>query len=144
MATPWVTIAAADVIAEGFHSTEKAVLVSIAAADDMAAIVSSAIAEWRGVIDAAGFDLDVAGTIPASCRRHITAQIRWQFLVKFSSLKQLQTEERKAEADRAQDFLDAISKGEQPIEDPIEDDEDAATGGAWGSETKVQMRSHIT
>lgn len=140
----WVTITAADFVAEGFNSDERAKLQSAAGGDDgLAAILLSAIAEWRGVIQAADQQLDAdPAKIPPSCRRHIIAQARWQVLIKFPALRQLQTEERKAAADRAEDVLKEIAAGERAVEAPGDPDEDTA-GGAWGSETKVNMRTHI-
>jgi len=142
----WVAINVTQFIGEGFNTDERTTLQDVAGGDDgLTNILSAAIAEWRGVIEAAGFDLDAdTTTIPPSCRRYIIAQVRWQLLVKFSQLKQLQTEERKAEAEKAEDVLTAIAEGKRAIEAAEEDDSDIPAGGNWGSETKVDMRTHQT
>lgn len=141
MAVDWVTLSATDVVTEGFNPTERTAITSAASADDLAAIVTAAIGEWRGVISAAGFELDADSTkIPPSCRRYIVAQIRWQLLLKLSKLTQLQTEERKSAADQAEEALNAIASGDRAIEDPEEDDDDVSGGGTWGSKTQVEGR----
>lgn len=138
---PWVAISAADFVLEGFNSDERAKLQAAAGGDDgLTQILSAAIAEWRGIIQAAGNELDADTTlIPPSCRRHIISQVRWQVLVKFPSLKQLQTEERKDAADKAEEFLQRIAEGDQPIESP--DDEPASTAGNWNANPKMPMRT---
>ena len=140
MAT-WITIAAADFIAEGFNTDERTKLQAAAGGDDgLAELLTSAIAEWRGTIEAAGNTLDADPTlIPPSCKRHIIAQVRWQVLVKFPALRQLQTEERKGAADVAEEFLKRIADGDQPIESPEE--EDTPQAGNWNSNPKIQMRT---
>jgi hypothetical protein len=137
----WVTLSATDVITEGFNPTERTAVTAAAGADDLAAIVSSAIAEWRGVIAAAGYELDATETkIPPSCRRYIVSQVRWQLLLKLSKLTQLQTEERKAAADQAEETLNLIAEGKRAIEDPTDDASDVDGGGTWGSKTQVAGR----
>lgn len=141
MAT-WTAIAAADFIAEGFNTDERTKLQSAAGGDDgLTEILASAIAEWRGVIEAAGTTLDPDTTkIPPSCRRHIIAQARWQVLIKFPSLKQLQTEERKLAAEKADEILEQIAKSEIPIEPGVEDDT-VSQAGNWNANPKIAMRS---
>jgi hypothetical protein len=137
----WVTLSAAEVVTEGFNTTERTAITAAAGADDVAAIVAAAIAEWRGAIAAAGHELDATTTtIPPSCRRYIVAQVRWQLLLKLSKLTQLQTEERKAAADQAEEALNAIVSGDRSVEDPTDDDDDVDGGGAWGSKTQVAGR----
>lgn len=141
MAIAWVTLSATEFITEGFNPTERTALTAAAGADDVAAVLSAAIAEWRGVMSAAGQELDATTTtIPPSCRRYIIAQVRWQLLIKMSKLTQIQTEERKAAADQAEEVLRDIASGDRAIEDPTDDDDDAPTGGAWGSKTQLAGR----
>lgn len=141
MAIAWVTLSATEFITEGFNPTERTALTAAGGADDVAAVLSAAIAEWRGVISAAGQEVDAtAGTIPPSCRRYVIAQVRWQLLIKLSKLTQLQTEERKAAADQAEEALNAIAAGDRAVEDPTDDDDDAPPGGSWGSKTQVAGR----
>lgn len=141
MAIAWVTLSAAEFVTEGFSPTERTAVAAAAGADDVAAVLSAAIAEWRGVISAAGNEIDATeGTIPPSCRRYIIAQVRWQVLIKLSQLKQIQTDERKAAADQAEEALNAIAAGDRAVEDPSDDATDVGAGGAWGSKTQVAGR----
>lgn len=127
MAT-WATISAADFIAKGFNADERTKLQSAAGGDDgLTSLLTGAIAEWRGVIQAAGYELDSdTTTVPPSCARHIIAQVRWGLLVKFPALKQLQTEERRDQADKAEEVLSDIASGDRPVESPTDDEEDAS------------------
>ena len=136
----WVTITSSDVLAEGFSATEQAALTA-AGNSGVGVILTSAIGEWRGVIEAADHDLDADTTkVPPSCKPHIIAQVRWRWLISLSQLKQLQTEERKQAAERADEILDAIAEGDRAVEEVDEDDDDVGQGGAWGSKTYVPMR----
>lgn len=138
----WSTIAAADFVAEGFNTDERTKIQAAAGGDDgLTAILAAAIAEWRGVIQAAGYELDAdTSTVPPSCRRYLISQVRWQLLVKFPALKQLQTEERKAEAQKAEDVLTAIAEGDRPVEAPT-DEAETDPAGNWGGDTKINMRT---
>lgn len=137
----WVAITADDFVDEGFTPTERTAVSDAAGADKVQDVLDSAIAEWRGVIDAGGFDVDAAtNKIPPSCRRHIIAQARWQLLMKLSALKQLQTEERRRTADSAEEVLRDIAAGERSIEDPDETATDTPHGGTWKSKKKIKMR----
>ena len=137
----WVTISVSDFVTEGFSATERTVIEAAAGAGGIAAILTGAIAEWRGVISAAGHKMDTDTTkVPPSCRRHIISQVRWSLLITLSQLKQLQTEERKAANDAAEDVLTAIAEGDRAIEDPDEDADEVGQGGTWGSKVQVEMR----
>lgn len=136
----WVAISVSDFVTEGFSATERTAIEAAAGAGGVAALLTSAIAEWRGVIDAAGHDLDADTTkIPPSCRRYIIAQVRWSLLLTLSQLKQLQTEERKAAADDAEEVLRDIASGERAIESP-DDTEEVGQGGTAGSKVQIEMR----
>lgn len=118
----WSTITAAEFVLEGFNADERAKLQTASGGDDgLATILSAAIAEWRGVMQAADYPIDEtsATTIPPSCRRHIIAQCRWQVLIKFPALRNLQTEERKAAADEAKEKLAKIEDRKAAIESPL-------------------------
>ena len=97
----WQGISTAEFLAIGFTTDERTSVQAACGGDDsLASLITDAISEWRGVIEAAGYDIDSDTTlVPPSCRRHIIAQVRWQLLVKLSKLQQLQTEERKAAAE---------------------------------------------
>lgn len=116
----WQGISTAQFLAIGFNATERTAVQAACGGDDgLSSLLTDAISEWRGVIEAAGYDIDSDTTlVPPSCRRHIIAQVRWQLLVKLSKLQQLQTEERKAAAEVAQDKLDRIEEGEASVESP--------------------------
>ncbi len=140
----WAAITDADFLLEGFNSTENDTLTGVSISSGLTQILSAAVGQWRGVIEAADNELDPDTTkVPASVRPYVIAHARWRLLVKFPQLRQLQTEERKDEAEKAEEVLREIAKGEFPIEPP-EEDEDISGGGNWGSETKIQMRTHIT
>lgn len=136
----WATITTDQFVAEGFNPDEREDLQRAAGGgDDIASIITFAIAEWRGLMSAAGNALDAdASTIPPNCRRHIIAQCRWQLLIKFPALKALQTDPRKEAAKRAEDILDMIAKGTFPIEPPTEEDA-SLTGGSSGGQTRIPM-----
>lgn len=137
----WVAISVTDFVTEGFSATERTAIEAAAGAGGIAAILTGAIAEWRGVISAAGQEVDADTTlIPPSCRRHIIAQVRWSLLLTLSQLKQLQTEERKAANDAAEEVLTAIAEGDRAIEDPDEEADEVGAGGTWGSKVQVEMR----
>lgn len=140
---PWSTITVAEFLLEGFNTTERASVLSAAGGDDgLATILTAAIAEWRGVIAAAGADLDAdTTTVPPSTRRHIVAQCRWQLLVKLPNLPMLQTDARKEAAERAEEVLEMIAKRELPVEPPEEDDDEDLTGGSSGGQARLPMRT---
>jgi len=136
---PWATITAAQFVNEGFNAAERAKLQTAAGGDDgLADILSAAIAEWRGIIEAAGYSIDTTDTttIPPSCRRHIISQVRWQVLVKFPALRQLQTEERKGAAAEAKDKLGKIEDYEAVIESPVTPASDVTPGPSFGTRTR--------
>lgn len=146
MATVWTTISSTEFIAEGFNPDERTTVQTAAGGDDgLDEILSKAIDEWRGVIDAAGYPLDttVTNSIPPSCRRHIVAQVRWQLLIKFPALKQLQTDERKLAAQDAEKKLIRIEEGKAPIEEALTDSTDVPPGD-WNSNVKLAMRLDTT
>lgn len=139
----WSTITVADFLAEGFNSDERTKLQSAAGGDDgLQDILDAAIAEWRGVIQAAGYAIDETSstTIPPSCRRHIIAQVRWQVLIKFPALRQLQTEERKDAAEKADDKLGKIEDAEASIESPETPATDVTPGPNFGTRDRYYTR----
>lgn len=140
----WRTLSVAELILEGFNSDERAKLQTAAGGDDgLSETLTSAIAEWRGVMEAAGYEVDATTTkIPDSCRPHLIASVRWRLLVKFPALRMLQTEERKAEKDKADEKLERIEDQDAAIEPPTTPDASAA--GSYGGETKIVMRTHDT
>jgi hypothetical protein len=139
----WVAITVAEFVLEGFNADERSTLQTAAGGDDgLSGILSAAVAEWRGVIEGAGNDLDADTTkIPPSCRRYIVAQVRWQVLIKFPELQKYQTKERHDAADQAQEVLAKIAEGKWPIEAPTEEATDAPAGGNWNANEKIAMRT---
>lgn len=125
MAT-WQGITVAEFLAAGFNSTERSAVQAACGGDDgLSSLITDAIAEWRGTIEAAGYELDADTTlVPPSCRRHLIAQVRWQLLTKLSKLTQLQTQERKEAAEAAQEKLDRIESGDAAVEVPDDADEE--------------------
>ncbi len=137
----WRALSSAEFVLEGFNATEREKLAAAAGGDDgMDSLLPSAIAEWRGVMSAAGYEVDAdTAKIPDSCRAHIIASVRWRMLVRFPALRQLQTEERKAAADKADEKLIRIEDQDAAIEPPTAPDSSAA--GSYGGETKIVMRT---
>jgi hypothetical protein len=135
----WATVTSADFILEGFNASERTAVQTAAGGDDgLDEILASAIAEFRAAINAADVAMDDdATTVPPNVRRHLIALARWQLLIKFPSLKSMQTEARQAAADRAEDILQAIAKGELPVE-PAEEDT-TLDGGASGGQVRIAM-----
>lgn len=144
MAT-WATISVAQFLTEGGFSTdERSKLQAAAGGDDgLTEILAAAVAEWRGVMEAAQYEVDEnsATTIPPSCRRHIIAQVRWSLLIKFPSLKQLQTDERKAAAEVAEEKLQKIEDREAAIESPEVPPSDTTPGPNFGTRTRDYERT---
>lgn len=145
MAT-WTAISVADFLLEGFNPDERTKLQEAAGGDDgLSEILAAAIAEWRGLIEAGGNELDVDTTkVPPSCRRHIIAQVRWQALIKWPQLGFQQSDQRKEAAEQADEILEAIATGERPVESPTSEATDISQAGNYGGETKIQMRTHDT
>jgi hypothetical protein len=133
----WAGISVTEFLAEGFSTDERASVQQACGGDDgLSSILAAAIAEWRGVIEAAGYDVDATTTtVPPSCRRHIIAQVRWQLLIKLSQLKQLQTEERKAAAVVAEGKLEKIEDGDASVESPESPAEDQEPGPSFTAAT---------
>ena len=137
----WSTVSVADFIAEGFNASERAAVQAAAGGDDgLSAILTAAIGEWRGAIAAAGGAVDTdTTTVPPQVRRHLIASARWALLIKFPALKAMQTDARKEAAERAEEVLEQIAKGDLPVEPP--DDTDSLAGGSSGGQTRIAMRS---
>lgn len=138
----WTAITVADVLLEGaFSQDEKDMLTAITGTGaSLAKVFDSRLAGVRGVIDASGNSIGAAGTVPDSLRPYFVALVRWDWLVAFPNLTQLQTDARKDAAKTAEDLLLKIATWEISVEP-------AAIGinpssGQWNSETKVQMRTH--
>lgn len=137
----WVATTSAEVLQE-FTPAEKATLSHIQTDHEDAnlpAILTSTRSEFLGAIAAAGHTLGAADLVPPSVKPHVIALTRWRFLIAFPKLNALQTVERRAAAQRAEEILDQIAKGERRIESP--EDEASPFPGTWGSETKINMRT---
>lgn len=138
MAT-WATLSVAQFLTEGGLTADERTKLDSAAGGDagLTEILAAAVTEWRGIIEAAGYDIAAtADTVPPSCRRHIIAQVRWQVLIKYPALRQLQTEERKEAKDEAKDKLKSIEDGEASIESPETPSADVTPGPNFGERTR--------
>ena len=132
----WSTITTAAFLAKGFNATERTQLQSAAGGDDgLSDLLTGAIAEWRGILEAAGYpiDEDDTTTVPPSCHRHIIAQVRWELLIKFPSLRNLQTDERKDAARDAKEKLKSIEDRTAAIEPPESPAGDVTPGPNFGT-----------
>lgn len=125
----WITFTDADVLKE-FTPGEKSTLNNIqGATGNLADIVTDVIAEFRQSISDAGTDITGAasGTIPAGFRSKAVALARWRWLISIPQAKSMQTPERKASAEAAEELLKDIATGDRPVAPP-----DATTGGIAG------------
>lgn len=140
----WAALTPTQLLDEGgFSEDEKATLDAAAGTGaDLANVITSVIATVRGTIEAAGFTPGAAGTIPDSLRQDVIAAARWAWLVSMPNLPQLQTDARKEANERAQDRFDEIANGERSVEPGVTDEDDIPEGGNWGSETRLNMRTH--
>lgn len=139
----WTALTAEHVLEE-FTPQEQATLKLIQnSQDNLPAIVARSMAEVRGAIESGGYPLGATGTIPDSLHSDAIAIARWRFLIAMPQLKALQTAERKAAYDDARNKLADIAKGKTGVEDPTEPDPgDPPASGCFGSETKINMRTH--
>lgn len=143
----WVAIAEADVISEGFNPSETAAINGVQEATiGLAAILLSTINEARGWIAARGDDLGADGTAPNVLKPHIIALARWRWLITCPKLALLQTEARQKAAEKAQEILLDVAKGDLPIDPALEDEdeEESPLAGSWNSELKIPMRTFST
>jgi hypothetical protein len=137
----WRTISTAQFLAEGFNATERTAVQTVAGGDDgLAEILTSAVGQWRGLIEAAGNTLGAVDTVPDSIRPYLVAQARWALLLKFPSLRSLQTAEREKAKDRAEEIIDKVAEGNFPIEAATPDD-GTNTSGNWNANPKIAMRT---
>jgi hypothetical protein len=137
----WRSISIPQFLAEGFNATERTAVQSVASGDDgLADILTSAVAQWRGLVEAAGNTLGEPDTVPDSIRPYLVAQARWALLLKFPSLRTLQTSEREKAKDRAEEIIDKLADGKFPIEAELEGDTTNAAGN-WNANPKIAMRS---
>ena len=137
----WATLSVSQVISEGgFSADEKAALDGLAgsSAATLSDTLTNVIQTVRGVVTASGAEVDVAGTIPDCIRMDAVAIVRWRWLIAFSAMRQMQTEERKQAAERAEDRLDAIAEGDRSV-DPIAGAPASAAGGLAGGQVYVPM-----
>ena len=134
----WSEITVVQFLLRGFNADERAKLQSAAGGDDgLQETLDAAVAEWRGVISAAGHDMDEdEDTVPPSCQRHIIAQVRWELLLKFPALRQLQTEERGKAAEAAEEKLQSIANGDAGIESPETPAADVTPGPSFNTPTR--------
>ena len=107
----WETITQNEVLEE-FTPQEVASINAIqGATTNLAAILTRAVGEWRGVISI-NQTPGAAGTIPADVRPHVIASARWRWLIAMPALRALQTKERADAAKEAADLLKEIRGGQ--------------------------------
>jgi len=134
----WKTVTAEDVLSE-FTPQEQAALKAIqGATDQLPSIVARVVAAARGAIRAGGYELGAEGTIPDQIESDVVAIARWRWLIAFSQLQRLQTNERQAAHDLGQARLDAAGRQQLSIEPPQPGVN--APSGSWGSAPKVPGR----
>lgn len=140
----WRALAEAATLIEGFNPSEQAALTAAAGAvDGMTTILTSAILEARGIVQAAGaatLPTD-ATALPDSLRPHVIALARWRWLVAFPALKSLQTDVRKEAAEKAEEILGLVATGKRPVEADAAADAVTPVSGNSGTEVKIAMRT---
>ena len=138
----WSAPSSAEVLQEFTPSEVNLLTIAQAGATNSAAILSRVVAEFRDAIRAGGYGLDADITkIPLGLHTDAIDVARWRMLTALPQLKQLQTDARKAAADRAFAKLVLIAdqkySTEPPAAQPV-----ANPNGNWGSENKLIMRTH--
>jgi hypothetical protein len=137
----WATaLSESDVLAE-FTAQEAALITKLqGGTDNLAILVSRAIAEVRDAIRAGGYDLDADGTLPLGLHSDCIAIARWRFLLSLpDAAKPFQTEGRKAAFEEAQKKLGKISNQEWAVEPPSPST--LGRFGNWNSDNKLLMRT---
>jgi hypothetical protein len=139
---PWRPIATADVLSE-FTQAEQAQLQNIQGTTSaLANILADVVKSYVGAMSAAGYATIASGNIPDQLREHVTARARWRWLNAFPTLKQMQTDGRKAANEEAVEALRLIQQRKfGAIEDPAGTVSSAAN---WNSENKIILRTHPT
>lgn len=136
----WIALTDADVLDE-ITPAENAALKNIQGATEvLPRVVARVVAKFRGAIQSGGATLGPSGTLPDSVHDDAVAYARWRFLITLPQAKTLQTEERRLAYEEAVKMLEALRQREFSVEP--DDDTGPASGGNWGSETKLTMRTH--
>lgn len=134
----WRSIATTDIrLTPAERNALQAIQDSDAVCQD---ILDNVVAEFRAAIESKGGTLGDTGTIDDLVRVHVINRTRWLWLVEFPTMKAFQTKERGDLNAAAEKMLADILSGDAnvtPPEGPTE-----GRGGSWGSETKLQMRTH--
>lgn len=125
----WLALTDSDVLDE-FSPAEDATLRNIQAATHKLPRICAKVAEeFRQAISDAGTDISAAseGRIPPGFIGQAAALARWRWLIAIPQAKAMQTPERKAAAEKAEELIKEIANGKRPVAAP-----DATTGGIAG------------
>lgn len=134
-----ITTTPATEVLQEFTPDELSLLNTISGATtNLSSILVRVVAEARGAIRAGGYELGSAGTLPDQVRNQVIDLARWRWLVAFPQLKPLQTDARKAAAEKAEELFRLISTQKVNIESPTA----AAAAASWNSENKIVGRAH--
>lgn len=95
--------------------------------DALADLVTQVVDEVRGYVQAGGFNLGAAGTLPSRLVSAATAIIRFRLGTRFP-LKMLDTEARQREYDDAIKLLDRVAAGKFAVEEPTTGDTESSGG----------------
>jgi len=144
----WRALSEAQFLVEGgISASEQTLLTGAAAAtvsggqDKLPDILTSWIAEVQAIIGNIGVTPGAVGTVPDSIRQEVCAIVRWNWLIQFPKLAQLQTEERKAAWEKAMDVLQAIMDRKMAIEPVDPDAAEFSQAGNSGYEPHIKMRT---
>ncbi len=137
----WRALTAAN--AQGrFTASEQLVLASVSGAGSkLTERLTDSVGKFVGAMRAAGYPVNVDGTVPDQLRNHIAADAVWEWLKDFPSLKAFKTKERSDAAATAEKVYEKIVQKEYgAIEAPAGPD----TTGNWGSDNALVMRTWPT
>ena len=95
--------------------------------DALTDLVTQVVDEVRGYIQAGGFNLGAAGTLPSRLVSAALAIIRFRLSTRFP-VKMLDTDARQREYDDAMKLLDRVADGKFAVEEPTTGDTES-TGG---------------
>jgi len=134
----WITLTEDDI---RLLDTEKTLMEQVAPLQDLPSCVLSALNFARGYIAGGGNPMEAAPAIPPECKDDVIAIARATWLAQ-DPTGTLLTEIRQKERDNAIAHLRDVAKGVVAITTADLGPTPSTQFGKWGSETKINMRTH--